>query len=75
VSGEPEPQVTVYLTNATRTSQGPGPGPKVLPAAEASALVAARLATYGSTAPRGFSDGGLDGRTVAAMMPRRVEGG
>ena len=56
---------------AVRTSRGPGPGPVELPAAEAARLVADRHAVYGTQAPRGFEDGGADGRTVAAMMPRR----
>ena len=50
--------VTVYLTNATRTSAGPGPGVKRLPPDEAGRLTRARHAVYGSTAPRGFEDGG-----------------
>ena len=33
------PLVTVYLTSAVRTSQGPGPGVKTLPAPEANALI------------------------------------
>jgi hypothetical protein len=41
----------VFLTNAVRTSAGPGPGPKQLPAAEAGALVRAKLAVYGDRAP------------------------
>jgi hypothetical protein len=48
---EAEPAVQVYLTNATRTSRGPGPGPKRLPAAEAGRLVENRLAVYGSEPP------------------------
>ena len=54
--GEPgrEPGVAVFVTNGTRTSQGPGPGPKTLPPAEAAALVRDKLAVYGSQAPRGF---------------------
>jgi hypothetical protein len=53
-----EPTVTVFLTNAVRTSQGPGPGPKSLPPAEAAALAQARYAVYGDRAPDGlaFSD-------------------
>jgi hypothetical protein len=62
--------VAVYLTNGTRTSVGPGPGLKRLPPAEAGRLVSARLAAYGETPPRGYSDGGCDGRDIALMMPR-----
>ena len=39
------------LTNGTRTSQGPGPGPKTLPAAEANALLAAKYAIRGDQPP------------------------
>jgi hypothetical protein len=39
--------VTVTVTNATRTSLGPGPGTFLLPAAEAASLVGRRLAYYG----------------------------
>jgi hypothetical protein len=50
-----EPQtVTVFLTNATRTSAGPGPGPKDLPPDEAAALLAAKIAVPGSRPPAGF---------------------
>jgi len=70
----PGDRITVFATVAVRTSAGPGPGVLELPRDEAARLVADRHAVYGSTAPRGFSDGGADGRTVAAMMPRR-EGG
>ena len=70
----PGDRITVYATVAVRTSAGPGPGVLELPRDEAGRLVADRHAVYGSQPPRGFSDGGMDGRTVAAMMPRR-EGG
>jgi hypothetical protein len=45
---QPEPQVTVYLTNAVRTSQGPGPK---TPASEAGALVGMKYAVYGDRPP------------------------
>ncbi len=48
---QPEPQVTVYLTNAVRTSAGPGPGALRLPAIEAGRLVSAKLAVYGDRSP------------------------
>jgi hypothetical protein len=67
----PGDRISVYITVAVRTSAGPGPGVLELPAAEASRLVADRHAVYGSTAPRGYDDGGADGRVIAAMMPRR----
>ena len=50
--------VPVFVTNAIRTSAGPGPGPKRVPPDEAGRLVRARLATYGEQPPRGFEDGG-----------------
>jgi hypothetical protein len=62
--------VAVYLTNGTRTSQGPGPGVKRLPPDEAGRLVSARLAAFGEAPPRGYADGGCDGRDIALMMPR-----
>jgi hypothetical protein len=46
-----EPEITVFLTNAVRTSQGPGPGVKVLPASEASSLVYFKYAVYGDRDP------------------------
>jgi hypothetical protein len=52
VSEQPaEPVMTVYVTNAVRTSQGPGPGPKTLPVSEASALVNMKYAVAGSRNP------------------------
>ena len=67
---EPEARIAVYLVNATRTSAGPGPGPKSLPAGDAAWLCRRKLAVYGSEPPRGFSDGGAPARPEAAMMPR-----
>lgn len=58
VTADEEPQVTVYLTNGTRTSAGCGPGPVTVPAREANALVNAKLAVYGDTPPTGLLDGG-----------------
>jgi hypothetical protein len=46
--------VTVYVVNGTRTSQGPGPGPKELPASEANRLIYAKLAVYGDQPPDGM---------------------
>lgn len=62
--------MAVYLTNGTRTSAGPGPGLKYLPPDEAGRLVSARLAAYGEKPPRGYADGGTDGRAPALMLPR-----
>lgn len=50
----PGDQVTVYLTVAVRTSQGPGPGPLTLPRDEAARLVAQRFAVYGGSPPLSF---------------------
>ncbi len=48
-------KVTVFLVNGTRVSTGEsGPGPVELPADEASALVAHRLAWPGDRPPEGF---------------------
>jgi hypothetical protein len=46
----------VFVTNAVKTSAGPGPGPKRLPAAEAGQLVARRMAMYGTQPPRAYGD-------------------
>lgn len=46
-----EPLMAVYVTNGTRTSQGPGPGPMQLPASGASALIAMKYAVPGSRNP------------------------
>jgi hypothetical protein len=48
---QPEPQVTIYVTNGVRTSGGPGPGVKTLPASEAAALVGMKYAVYGDKPP------------------------
>jgi len=68
--GDDDGLVDVYLSVAVRTSAGPGPGPKRLPPAEAADLIKRKAAVYGTQPPRGFEDGGADGRTIAAMMPR-----
>lgn len=54
----PEPGtglVPVFLTVAVRTSAGPGPGVKLLPPAEAGALVAMKYACHGDKPPRGWN--------------------
>jgi hypothetical protein len=51
---EPEPMVTIYMTNAVRTSAGPGPGVKTLPAREANLLISRRFAVAGDQPPRSF---------------------
>jgi hypothetical protein len=71
MSGDGDGLVAVYVTTAVRTSAGPGPGVVRVPSAEAAALVADRRGVYGEQPPRGYADGGADGRTIAALMPRR----
>ena len=68
------PPVSVYLTTAVRTSDGPGPGPGVkrVPPGEAAALVNDRRAVYGDEPPRGFTDGGAHAHDAARMQPRRA---
>ncbi len=48
--------VPVFVTNAVRTSAGPGPGVRRVPAAEASALVARKHAVFGDRPPHGLGD-------------------
>lgn len=48
---QPEPLRQVYVLNGTRTSAGPGPGPKTLPASEAGALISFKMAVPGSRPP------------------------
>lgn len=64
------PLVDVFLTNAVRTSAGPGPGHKRVPPGEAAALVGSRRAVYGDQPPRGFADGGAQPGDAGRMMPR-----
>src|SRR5690348_5334001 len=47
--------VPVFVTNGVRTSDGPGPGVKRVPPAEASALLADRVAVPGDKPPRNWS--------------------
>jgi hypothetical protein len=68
VSGEPEARIPVYLVNATRTSAGPGPGPKTLPAGEAAWLCRNKLAIYGDRPPRGYD--GVQAAPDPSLMPR-----
>jgi hypothetical protein len=59
-----QPVVAIYVTNGTRTSQGPGPGVKVLPALEANALIAMKYAVYGDQPP-----GGMGGHPEGSVKP------
>jgi len=43
--------MAVYVTNAVRTSAGPGPGPMTLPVSEANALISMKYAVAGSRNP------------------------
>ena len=47
--------VTVFCTNATRTSGGNGPGPVQVPRAEASWLISQRIAVPGDRPPPNWS--------------------
>lgn len=62
--------VPVFLTVAVRTSGGNGPGVVRVPREEAARITAARHGVPGEYPPRGYDDGGADGRVIAAMMPR-----
>lgn len=63
-------RVPVYLTVTVRTSGGNGPGVVKVPREEAAELVRRRCGVSGERPPRGYEDGGADGRVIAAMMPR-----
>jgi hypothetical protein len=62
--------VSVFVTTGIRTSGGAGPGVVRVPRDEAARIVAARHGVAGERPPRGYEDGGADGRIIAAMMPR-----
>ena len=55
MSEQPE-LVMVYVTNAVRTSAGPGPGARRVPSAEAARLLKDRMAVYGDQPPRAYGD-------------------
>jgi hypothetical protein len=59
--------VTVFLTNAVRTSAGPGPGPKQLPSDEANRLINSKMAVYGDQPPRNYLDGGQQGPAAGTV--------
>jgi hypothetical protein len=67
----PQPElVPVFLTVGVRTSGGAGPGVVRVPRDEAARIVAGRHGVAGEEPPRGFEDGGVDGRIIAAFVPR-----
>lgn len=68
---QPEPVMQVYLTNAVRTSQGPGPGPKTLPASEANALIGMKYALAGSRNPEAANPEATTRRFGALPPPPR----
>lgn len=74
MNGPEADTVPVFLTVAVRTSGGPGPGVVRVPRDEAARIVAARHGVSGERPPRGYEDGGADGRTIGAMMPRLDSG-
>jgi len=61
---QPEPLVTVFVTNAVRTSQVPGPGVKRLPASEAGATVGMKYAVSGDRDRRRGHRPGAAGQAV-----------
>ena len=63
-------RVPVFLTVGIRTSAGNGPGVVRVPREEAALLIRQRYGVAGERAPRGFLDGGSDGRIAAWMVPR-----
>ena len=75
MTGQDGGLVPVFLTVAIRTSGGSGPGVVRVPPDEASRIINDHHGVPGTVAPRGFEDGGADGRVIAAMMPRRAEAG
>ena len=66
--------VSVYLIVAVRTIGGPGSGIVRVPRDEAARIVASRHGVAGEQPPRGYEDGGADGRIIAAMVPRLDRG-
>jgi hypothetical protein len=70
MTSQPPDLVPVFLTVGVRTSGGNGPGVVRVPRDEAARIVAARHGVSGERPPRGFEDGGADGRIIAAMVPR-----
>jgi hypothetical protein len=60
--------MAVYVTNAVRTSQGPGPGPKTLPISEANALISFKYAVAGSRNPEAADPEPL-ARTFGGPIP------
>jgi len=65
-----EDRIPVYLTVGVRTGGGNGPGVVHVPRDEAAHLLRNRYGVPGELAPRGFLDGGSDGRLAAWMVPR-----
>jgi hypothetical protein len=54
---QPAELTPVYVSNAVRTSAGPGPGVKYLPPAEAAWIVSRKLGVHGDKPPRGLLGG------------------
>ena len=61
--------VPVFVTTGIRTSGGAGPGVVRVPRDEAARIVASRHGIAGEQAPRGFLDGGADGRVIGRPVP------
>lgn len=66
---EPD-RVPVFLTVGVRTSGGVGPGVVRVPPIEAARIIAGRHGVAGDRSPRGYQDGGADGRVIGAMVAR-----
>lgn len=63
--------VPVFVTVGVRVSSSERtPGLVRVPREEAGRIVAMRHGVAGERPPRGFLDGGADGRVIAAMLPR-----
>jgi hypothetical protein len=60
----------VFVTTGIRTSGGAGPGGVRVPREEAARIITGRQGVAGERPPRGFVDGGADGRVIAAMARR-----
>jgi len=58
-------EAALWALSNGRCYAGTGPGVLRLPPAEASRLVAARLAVFGTEPPRNFADGGQPGPVQA----------
>ncbi len=71
MSGQQPDLVPVFVVVAVRVSTGEQtPGLVHVPRNEAVQIVASRHGVPGEQPPRGYADGGADGRVIGAMVPR-----